>query len=332
MFKLSVLDQSPVSFGSSHSEAIQNTVELAQNVERLGYHRFWVAEHHDSNRLSGSTPEVLIAHLAAKTTRMRIGSGGVMLPHYSAYKVAENFRMLEALYPNRIDLGLGRAPGGRPLATMALQEGKYTSVDHYPEQIDDLMAYLYDDLEPNHRFAGLRASPVIDTQPEIWLLGSSGESAKLSAYKGTSFAFAQFINGHGGASYTRQYKQQFQPSKANSSPQSAVAIHVICAETEEEANRVASSQDLTLLLRDKGIHFEGVPTIEQAEHYNYGPFDYERIKENRKRMIVGDPNQVKQQLLALAENYQADEFIIVTITHEFKHKLKSYHLLADMFT
>lgn len=332
MFKLSVLDQSPVSFGSTHSEAIKNTVELAQYVEHLGYHRFWVSEHHDSERLSGSTPEVLIAHLGAKTSTIRIGSGGVMLPHYSAYKVAENFRMLEALYPNRIDLGLGRAPGGLPMATMALQDGKDNFIDRYPEQLDDLIGFLHDALDPKHRFTGLRASPIIETKPEIWLLGSSWESAKIAADKGTSFAFAQFINGQGGASYTKQYKQNFKPSSASPSAQSTVAIHVICAETEGEANRIASSMDLSLLLRDKGIRFEGIPSIEQAQQYSYSPYEFDRIRENRKRMIVGDPKQVKQQLIQLAKSYDTNEFIIVTITHEFKHKLKSYQLLADVFS
>ncbi len=331
MIKLSVLDQSPISDGSTAAKAFSHTVTLAQELEKLGYTRFWVSEHHNSVSLAGSSPEILISHIAAKTERMRVGSGGVMLPHYSPYKVAENFRVLEALYPNRIDLGVGRAPGGMPIATRALQEGKMVSLDQYPEQIADVAMYLHDQVPENHHYANLKATPVIPTSPDMWLLGSSGESAKIAAQQGASFAFAQFINGYGGPEVMEAYKKQFQPSYLGDKPKSIVAIFVICGETTEEAEKIASSLDLSILLLEQGKRTTGTPSIETAQNYSYSAYDLFRIKENRQRMIVGDPSSVKEQIVNLSKAYNTDEFMIVTITHRFEDKLNSYRLLANAF-
>lgn len=331
MIKLSVLDQSPIPDGSTAAKAFSHTVTLAQEVEKLGYTRFWVSEHHNSVSLAGSSPEILISHIAAKTERMRVGSGGVMLPHYSPYKVAENFRVLEALYPNRIDLGVGRAPGGMPIATRALQEGKMVSLDQYPEQIADVAMYLHDQVPENHHYANLKATPVIPTSPDMWLLGSSGESAKIAAQQGASFAFAQFINGYGGPEVMEAYKKQFQPSYLGDKPKSIVAIFVICGETTEEAEKIASSLDLSILLLEQGKRTTGTPSIETAQNYSYSAYDLFRIKENRQRMIVGDPSSVKEQIVNLSKAYNTDEFMIVTITHRFEDKLNSYRLLANAF-
>ncbi|WP_079911189.1 LLM class flavin-dependent oxidoreductase [Paenibacillus sp. 32352] len=330
--RLSVLDQSPIAEGSSASEALALTARLAQETEQLGYSRFWVAEHHFTMSLAGSSPEVLISHLAARTSSIRIGSGGVMLPHYSAFKVAENFRLLEALYPGRIDLGIGRAPGGMPLSTRALQEGKTSALDLYPKQIEDLIDYLHDSLPDDHAYAGLRATPIVDTAPELWLLGSSGESARLAAQFGAGFAFAQFINGFGGDDEMRGYQRRFQPSVLGDKPKSLLAVFVICAETEEAANEIASSLDLRLLLFEKGrSSVTGTPSIEKAKRYPYTPYDRNWIEDNRKRMIVGTPEQVKARLLRLAEQYRTEELMLVTITYDFEAKLRSYRLLADAF-
>ncbi|HHQ8913137.1 TPA: LLM class flavin-dependent oxidoreductase [Bacillus cereus] len=331
MIKLSVLDQSPISDGSTAAKAFSHTVTLAQEAEKLGYTRFWVSEHHNSVSLAGSSPEILISHIAAKTERMRVGSGGVMLPHYSPYKVAENFRVLEALYPNRIDLGVGRAPGGMPIATRALQEGKMLSLDQYPEQIADVAMYLHDQVPENHHYANLKATPIIPTSPDMWLLGSSGESAKIAAQQGASFAFAQFINGYGGPEVMEAYQKQFQPSYLGDKPKSIVAIFVICGETTEEAEKIASSLDLSILLLEQGKRTTGTPSIETAQNYSYSAYDLFRIKENRQRMIVGDPSSVKEQIVNLSKAYNTDEFMIVTITHRFEDKLNSYRLLANAF-
>ncbi|MDP5273185.1 LLM class flavin-dependent oxidoreductase [Chengkuizengella axinellae] len=333
MIKLSVLDQSPISEGSNASEALANTVQLAQATEKMGYHRFWVAEHHQSEALAGSSPEILMAHLAANTSKIKVGSGGVMLPHYSPYKVAENFRLLEALHPNRIDLGVGRAPGGMPLATMALQEGKQRTVNQFPEQIDDVLAYIHDDEEEKkQRFSRLKATPLGPTAPELWMLGSSGESAVLAANKGLPYTFAHFINGQGGSQFVEHYNQAFKPSKYLKEPKTIVAIFVICADTDEEAERIAKSLDLSLLLLEKGSpERKGVPSLEAAEAYPYSEFDLQRIRLNRKRMIVGSQSTVAHQLLQLRDQYSTDELMVVTITHDIKDKIYSYQLLAEAF-
>lgn len=326
--KLSVLDQSPIAEGMSPQEALNHTVKLAQHTEKLGFERFWVSEHHDSTSLAGSSPEVLIAHLAQNTSRIRVGSGGVMLPHYSSYKVAENFRLLEGLNPNRIDLGLGRAPGGMPMATMALHDGKPRDVNRYPEQIDDLLGYLTDSLPDAHPYQGLTAAPIIKTMPEVWMLGSSPSSAMLAAQKGLPYTFAQFINGEGGPQYTQAYRNNFVPSEYLKEPKNIVAVFAICAETDEEAERVASSIDLSILMIEQGMRSNGTPSPEKAAAYQYTPFEAMRVRENRKRMVVGGPEKVKEKLLALSEQYQTDEIMLVSITYDFQDKLKSFELIA----
>ncbi|WP_421380725.1 LLM class flavin-dependent oxidoreductase [Bacillus salacetis] len=327
--KLSVLDQSPIAEGMSPETALKNTVELAKYVEELGFSRFWVSEHHDTNTLAGSSPEVLIAHLAAKTEKIRVGSGGVMLPHYSAYKVAENFRVLEGLNPGRIDLGIGRAPGGMPRASLALNNGSYRDVNQYPEQIDDLLGYLTDELPENNPYEGLQASPIVSTKPDVWMLGSSPSSAMLAAQKGLPYTFAQFINGEGGPQYTNDYRKNFTPSPFLDKPKNMAAVFVICAETDEEAERVASSIDLSIIMVEQGMSSKGTPSPEKAAAYQYSPFERARIVENRKRMVIGNPQKVKKQLLELSEQYQTDEIMLVTITYDFEDKLKSFKLVAD---
>ncbi|MBA4536893.1 LLM class flavin-dependent oxidoreductase [Bacillus aquiflavi] len=328
---LSVLDQSPVSEGMTQEEGLKNTVKLAQHVEKLGYRRFWVSEHHDTMSLAGSSPEVLVAHLAAKTTKIRVGSGGVMLPHYSSYKVAENFKVLAALNPNRIDLGIGRAPGGMPRATMALHDGRPRDVNRYPQQVDDLLDYLHHIERENHPFPGLKATPIIKDVPQVWMLGSSPSSALLAAEKGLPYTFAQFINGEGGVEYTKKYRKYFQPSPYLTEPKNIVAIFVICGETKEDAERIASSLDLSLLMIEQGMKSLGTPSPEKAAAYSYSPFELARVKENRKRMIVGDPKMVKEQIVALSEAYETDEVIIVSIMYDFHDKLKSFELIANEF-
>lgn len=330
MLTLSILDQSPVSIGSNAREALQYTVELAQAADKWGYKRFWVSEHHDARSLAGSTPEVFVAHLASVTEKIRIGSGGVMLPHYSAYKVAENFRTLEALHPNRIDLGIGRAPGGMPRATMALQEGKLERAD-YRKQVTDMIAYLTDTVPEDHRFPGLKATPLIDTVPELWMLGSSNGSATVAAEKGTAFSYAHFINHEGGVQSMQQYKRHFQPSSLYEEPETSVAVFVICAETDDEANLIASSVELSRLFSANRQPLGGIPTIEMAQTYDYNSYERAFIQESRKRMIVGSPSTVKEQITALAKAYETNEVIAVTITHDFQHRLRSFELLADAF-
>lgn len=327
--KLSVLDQSPISEGQSAEEALTNTVELAKAVESWGYERFWVSEHHDSTSLAGSSPEVLLSYLAAKTDHIRLGSGGVMLPHYSPYKVAENFRVLEGLAPGRIDLGVGRAPGGMPRATIALNNGRYRNVDDYPTKVEELLQFLHDEIPQTHSLYGLKTSPLVKTSPDLWMLGSSSASALLAAQMGLPYNFALFINGEGGESFMRHYLNNFTPSKYLSKPRNMVAVFTVCAETDEEAERVASSIDLSMIMLEQGMESKGVPSPEMALKYPYTPYELARIKENRKRMVVGSPKTVKARLEQISEDYQTDEIMLVSIIYDFQDKLTSFQLVAE---
>jgi luciferase family oxidoreductase group 1 len=312
-------------------QALNETTRLAQEADRLGYHRYWVSEHHSSRSLAHSSPEVLIAHLASHTSRIRVGSGGIMLPHYSAYKVAENFRLLEALYPGRIDLGIGRAPGGRPLSTRALQEGHFHHGDNYPEQVIDLIAYLHDAVPGDHRFSGILASPSIPTAPELWLLGSSGGTAGLAAEVGASYAFAQFFNVAGSSDSVRMYRERFIPSLMEPNPRALAAVLVICAETEQEALDLSSSVALYFYGLEIGMEFTALPSVETALSYPYTSYDLMRIEAAREKRAIGTPEQVKAKLEKLAEEYQSDELLLVSPIHDIKARLRSYQLVAEAF-
>lgn len=327
--KLSILDQSPIAEGSTAREALQQTVELAQKAEVWGFTRFWVSEHHDAPTLAGSSPEVLISHLASVTQTIRLGSGGVMLPHYSAYKVAENFKLLEALFPGRIDVGIGRAPGGMPRATYALHNGKYRDITIFPEQVDDLLMYLHDDIPETHPYIGLKATPIIEEVPPVWMLGSSVNSATLAGEKGLPYTYAKFINDEGGQEAAKAYQESFQPSKYVKESKQMVAVFFVCAETEDDVERITSSLDLSLLLSGQGIPMKGTPSPETAKAYPYTAFERKYIPENRKRMIIGTPQSARQQIEKLAKEHQTDEVMLVMNTFHFEDKLKALRLIAE---
>lgn len=333
MVKLGVLDQVYVSEGRTAPDALKESTQLIQAVERLGYQRFWVSEHHAMPALAFSSPEVLVAHLAAATSTIRVGSGGVMLPHYSAYKVAENFRLLEALHPGRIDLGLGRAPGGMPLATRALQQDKMVNIHQYPEQVHDLIGYLHDAMPEGHPFERLLAVPHIETAPEIWLLGSSGDSAQIAANLGTSYAFAEFFSTPGGEAAMQSYLEQFKPNEVlgQPRPQTMIAVLAICAETSAEANTLAKSSDLLFLGIRTGKGMEYLPTVETAINYPYTATDRYHILQLRQRRVIGDPNEVKEQLLQLSQDFQAQEILINSPIHDPVARIRSYELIAEAF-
>jgi luciferase family oxidoreductase group 1 len=331
VIRLSVLDQSPIRSGGTPAQALAETVQLAQACERWGYHRYWLAEHHSSEGLAGTAPEVLVARVAAATATMRIGSGGVMLSHYSPLKVAENFRVLEALYPGRIDLGIGRAPGSDYRTARALQQGPGAlDIEQFPRQVADLLAYLRDALPADHPFAGIHAQPIGESAPEPWFLGSSDGSAMIAAYFGCAFSFAHFITDQGGPEVMAAYRAQFRPSPWRAAPEGSIGVFVVCAETEEEARRLASSRDLWRLRLDQGI-LGAFPSVEEAEAHPYTHEERLRIAFNRRRQVVGSPAQVKQQLLALGAAYAVEEFVVVSICYDFSARLKSYELLAREF-
>jgi luciferase family oxidoreductase group 1 len=331
MLSLSVLDQSPIRSGGTGADAIHETLQLAELADRLGYRRYWLAEHHSSGGLAGTSPEILIGQVAARTSRIRVGSGGVMLSHYSPLKVAENFRVLETLYPGRIDLGIGRAPGSDGRTARALAHGPGAlGIEQFPNQIADLVSFVHDDLPPDHPFAGVRAMPAGPTAPEVWLLGSTAESASYAAHLGTAFSFAHFINSQGGPEVVRAYTRYFRPSRYLPRPRASVGVFVVCADTEQEARRLAKSRDLFLVRLYTG-QMGPYPSVEEAESHLYTDYELAIVRETQDRSIVGAPDQVRDRLLALAAQYGVDELVVVTITHDFRARLRSYELLAQAF-
>jgi luciferase family oxidoreductase group 1 len=328
--RISVLDQTPVSEGSTAAEALRNSIDLAQLCDRLGYNRYWVAEHHGGGLVAGPSPEVLIGPIAAATKRMRIGSGGVMLPHYSPLKVAENFGILAGLFPGRIDLGIGRAAGTDPMTTQALQRDRSHPVaDDFPEQLTELLAYFEDSFSADHPLARLAdALPGKPEVPELWLLGSSQQSAVWAGEMGLRYAFADFIN-PAGAPYAETYRQGFAPGVRLGEPQLAVAVRAIVAETEEEAERLSTSWRMAFDLLRRG-RLIPVPPPEKAARY-FELHDYESEGPRKPRKLAGTPAQVRAEIEEVAAEYGAEEAIVVTITHDHQARRRSYELLAEEF-
>lgn len=328
--KLSVLDQSPIISGHTAQEAIRQTIRLAQAAEQMGYYRYWCAEHHSIMALADPCPEILITRLAAATSTIRVGSGGVLLPYYSPLKIAEQFRMLEALFPGRIDLGIGRAPGGDQATAMAMGQGRYPSADDFPDQVQYLAAYLDDDMPDGHPFRQVKAQPAGPTSPQIWLLGSSDYSGALAAQLGLRFAFAHFISARGGDVVMRDFKRRYQPSPREPQPQALVCVFVVCADTQAQAERLAQSIDLRRLNMDYGVNAP-VPTLEEAERYPYTNADRQRIAQQRRRVVLGTPDAVRQRLLEIQAEFEADELMVITITGDYETRLHSYELVAQAF-
>ena len=322
--RLSVLDQFPISEGSTGSRALRETVELARLADALGYHRYWVAEHHGGAMLAGPSPEALIGPIAAATSRLRVGSGGVMLPHYSPFKVAETFSVLAGLFPGRIDLGIGRAAGTDPMTTHVLQrDRRQPSPDDFPDQLSELLAYVEGRVADGHPLARLAALPGLPERPEPWLLGSSPQSAVWAAQLGLPYAFADFINPKG-AEIARLYRERFADSERLVAPRVAVAVWALAAETDEEAGRLGSSSRMAMALLRQG-RLIPVPPVARALRFlasgHAGP--------SGRRMVLGSPDVVAAGLREVAESYGAEEVIVVTITHDPEARRRSYELLAE---
>ncbi len=325
--RLSVLDQSPVSEGSTGADALNNTLDLARLTDALGYHRYWVAEHHGGPMLAGPSPEVLIGPIAAATSRIRVGSGGVMLPHYSPLKVAENFSLLSNLYPGRIDLGIGRAPGTDQLTMFALQrDRRQPSPDDFPDQLAELLGYLEGTLPADHPFARLATLPGGPERPEVWLLGSSPQSAIWAGQLGLRYAFADFINADG-ADIANIYREHFTPSARLAEPVVAVSVWAIAADTDEEAVRLASSSRMAMSMLRQG-RLIAVPPVETALRY----FDARGAAHNSgRRAVLGSPETVRTGIEDVAREYGAEEVIVVSITYEHAARRRSYELIAEAF-
>src|SRR5215470_10765405 len=329
--RLSVLDQSPVSQGSTGADALRNSVDLARLAEQLGYARYWVAEHHGTPMLACASPEVLIAAIGAATSRIRIGSGGVMLPHYSPLKVAETFSMLSGLYGERIDLAIGRAPGSDPVTAFALQRDRRTAApDDFPDQLAELLAYVHDQMPITHRFARLARLPGGTIRPDVWLLGSSPQSGVWAAELGLPYAFADFIN-PGGVEIARRYRQDFNPSTTHPEPRVIAAIWALCADTDEEAHRLAASSRMafTLFLQGRLIP---VPPVETALRFIEEHAQEVEALGHRRRWLVGSPATVTPGIEQVAAEYGAEEVMVVTITHDHAARRRSYELLAETFS
>jgi len=324
---LSVLDQSPIREGGTAGQALRETVELARRAEQFGYERFWIAEHHGSAALASSAPEILIGQVAAQTSTIKVGSGGVMLSHYSALKVAEQFKMLEAFYPGRINLGIGRAPGSSQRHAAALQNGPGAlPLEYYPMQVEDLIHYLADEMPEDHPFHDIKATPSTDGTPEVWCLGSSLDSAVIAADLGLPFTFAQFINPEGGERAMQVYRRKFQPSKWFPEPRGSVATAALAADTEEEAIRLSWSRYCMRFRR--GL---GVPSVETAMAFEYSEPEIAYIQYTRPRSAIGHPEQVKDKLTALAGDFEVSELILHTVTYDFDARVRSYQLVAEAF-
>jgi luciferase family oxidoreductase group 1 len=329
--RLSVLDQSPVPDGSSGGQALGNSIDLAQLADRLGYHRYWVAEHHGTPGLACASPEVLIGPMASATSRIRVGSGGVMLPHYSPLKVAENFSMLSGLYPGRIDLGVGRAAGTDRTTAFALQrDRRQASPDDFPEQLDELLGYLGDRLPEAHPFARLAVvlpgRPLI---PECWLLGSSPQSAIWAGQRGLPYAFADFINSSG-AAFAEDYRRHFEPSASLASPRVAVALWAICAETDEEAQELTTSFVMMMTLLHRG-QLISVPPVEKARRFLAEQGGTLNALTAHRRIIAGARQTVRQGIETVARQYGAEEVLVVNIMYDHEARCRSYELIAETF-
>jgi len=328
--KLSILDQSPVISGQTPAAAIAATLELARHAERLGYHRYWLAEHHAIAALADPCPEILLARLGAETRRLRIGTGGVLLPYYSAFKVAEVFRMLEALYPGRVDLGIGRAPGGDRRTAHAVGGGHLPDAEDFPQRVWELVGHLDGTLPDDHPHRHVRVQPGGDTAPEVWLLGSSDYSGLLAAQLGLRFAFAHFINPRGGDLVTRAYRERYQPSARGPAPAALVCVFVICAQSDAEAERLAASIDLRRLHMALNLDTP-VPTLAEAQKHVYSEEERRYVLGQRERAVIGGPETCRRELTALVERYGADELMVLTITGDYATRLRSYELLAEAF-
>lgn len=327
--KLSILDQSPIATGRTPQEALNASVELAGLADELGYTRYWIAEHHDFAGLACPNPDVMLGIIGSQTERIRIGAGAVLLPHYKPYKVAETYNLLATLFPGRIDLGIGRAPGGSAEASVALSGNFLENVRQVPEKIDELLKFLHHNFSEDEMYVRIKPTPVPDVAPEPWMLGTSEKSAIAAAEKGLPYTFGQFMSDQDGPSIIKTYTDKFTEQYPDKTPEKIVTVSVICAETTEEAEELALSNQLWSIQRDKGEGNGKIPTVREAKNYAFSNDEQERIQNMKNKAIIGNPDEVKQKLEQLQSSYQADEWMIVTITHSYEARKKSYELLAN---
>ncbi len=327
--RLSILDQAPISSNQTPQDALQESLRLAQAGEQLGYTRYWIAEHHDIAGLACSAPEVMLAYIGANTNTIRIGSGAVLLPYYRPYKVAETYNMLATLFSDRVDIGIGRAPGGSAEATNALTDRFLQQVWDLPKSLDELLHFLYNDFPSDHEYAKVTASPIPNRAPVPWLLGTSKKSAMLAAETGLSYAFGQFMSDNNGSDIIKQYLDHFRARNTGRKPDVILTVSVFCAETTSRAKEIALSSLLWAIQKEKGEGQKGIPSIQEAKEYPFSDSEKQTKEKLKQKMIIGNPVEVKEKLNDLQASYQANEIMIVTNTHSPEDRLKSYRLIAE---
>jgi luciferase family oxidoreductase group 1 len=326
---VSVLDLTPVPSGSTSAQALRNTIDLAQAAEAWGYRRYWLAEHHNTPGLASSAPEVLIGHVAAATTCIRVGAGGIMLPNHSALHVAEAFRVLEALHPGRIDLGVGRAPGTDGITAAALRRSAdAVGAEGFPAQLGELLAYAGDGFPAGHPLESVSAIPADAPLPPLWILGSSEYGAQVAAALGVGFAFARHLNPRGAEPIMRGYRNAFRPSQDMAEPTAILTVSAIAADTPERADELATSMGLGLVRMRQGRPTP-LPTPEEAAAHRYTPHEQDQIRRYRRAQVLGDAAGVRDEILALAEATAADEVMVMTSVHDHGERRRSYELIAE---
>jgi luciferase family oxidoreductase group 1 len=328
---LSVLDLAPVGEGNTTTDAVRATIALARRAEELGYTRFWLAEHHNMPGIASSSPAVLIAAVAAATERIRVGSGGVMLPNHAPLVIAEQFGTLAALYPGRIDLGLGRAPGSDQLTAAALRRSSGPQgADDFPEQLGELACFLADDFPPGHPFARIVAVPAGELQPPLWLLGSSLYSAELAGLLGLPFAFAHHFSGTHTVPALARYRESFREGGLLTKPYAMVTVQAVCAPSDAEASRIALPAALSFLRLRQGRPGR-LPTPEQAAAHPWTAEETAFVQERRAGQAIGGPDTVRSSLARLLADTEADELMITTQLHDPHHRLRTLELVRDLF-
>jgi luciferase family oxidoreductase group 1 len=328
---LSILDLSPVTTAISGAQALRNSLDLARFADRLGFARYWVAEHHNLPNIASSAPEIMIGQIAAVTARMRVGSGGVMLPNHAPLTVAERFKVLEALFPGRIDLGIGRAPGTDPVTSYALRRRQDDpAADDFLDRFQELLLFEQRGFPESHPFRRIQAMPSDVALPPIYLLGSSGYSAQLAAHVGAGFSFAHHFSDFDPVGPMTTYRTQFKPSATRAEPHAILAVHAVCADTDAEADRLAASVDLNFARRRQG-QFLPIPSPEEAAAHDYSPTDRAWVAQNRARLIVGGKDKVMAHLEPLIAATQADEVMITSMIFDHEARKHGYALIAEAF-
>jgi luciferase family oxidoreductase group 1 len=328
---LSILDLSPVTTATSGAQALHNSIDLARRADQLGFTRYWVAEHHNLPSIASSAPDIMIGQIAAATKHLRVGSGGVMLPNHAPLAVAERYKVLEGLFPGRIDLGIGRAPGTDPVTSYALRRRQDDpAADDFLERFQELLLFEQRGFPDTHPFSKVRAMPSDVALPPIFLLGSSGYSAELAAAVGAGFSFAHHFSDFDPVTPMTHYRTHFKPSPSLPKPHAILAVHAVCADSDAEADRLAATVDLNFARRRKGEFFP-LASPEEAAAYDYAPIDRERVAYNRARMVVGGKATVMSKLEPLLKVTQADELMITSMIFDHAARKHSYELLAEAF-